>query len=259
MPLGWMDVSRVSFKALLLLERAQLRWFPGWAPERELAVALKANPAVEWFMRHKCPDIAPWLDRITAGVRRAPIAETRAAEVAVLSAMEDLLVYALDPALYDAQPFLNWDSIELTGLVDFAGKTVVDVGAGAGRLALVAAEAGATVFAVDPVANLRQYLKAKARARGLIDVYPVDGLITELPFPAGFADVVMGGHVFGGQPAEEYAEMRRVTRPGGMIILCPGNNDIDTDAHRFLVSQGFQWSRFEEPRDGLKRKYWKTV
>jgi len=50
-----------------------------------------------------------------------------------------------------------------------------------------------------------------------------------------------------------------VTRPGGMMILCPGNNDRDTEAHRYLVSQGFAWSRFEEPGDGIKRKYWKVV
>jgi hypothetical protein len=25
------------------------------------------------------------------------------------------------------------------------------------------------------------------------------------------------------------------------------------------VDQGFAWSRFEEPGDGIKRKYWKTV
>ncbi len=259
MPLNWMDISRVSFKTLLLLEREQLRWFPGWAPERELAIALKANPAVEWFMRHKCPDIAPWLDQVMAGARRARVAETRAAEVAVLSAMNDLVVYALDPAVYESQPFLGWDSVELTALVDFAGKTVIDVGAGTGRLALVAAERGATVFAVDPVANLRHFLKARARDRGLRDVYPVDGLITDLPFPAAFADVVMGGHVFGDRPEEECAELHRVARPGGMIILCPGHDDQDNPIHEFLAARGFAWSRFEEPRDGMKRKYWKTV
>ena len=29
--------------------------------------------------------------------------------------------------------------------------------------------------------------------------------------------------------------------------------------HRHLVSEGFQWSRFEEAADGLNRKYWKRV
>lgn len=42
-----------------------------------------------------------------------------------------------------------------------------------------------------------------------------------------------------------------------MIILCPGTRYIEDPAHNFLVAQGFAWSRFEEPRDGIYRKYWR--
>jgi calcineurin-like phosphoesterase family protein len=69
----------------------------------------------------------------------------------------------------------------------------------------------------------------------------------------------MAGHVFGEQPEKEYQEMLRVTKLGGMIILCPGNNDNDNSTHDFLISNDFEWSRFEEPSDGMKRKYWKTL
>jgi len=262
MPVNWMDVTSLSFNTLLLLEPVQLGWFPGWLPETDLAVALRANPVVEWYLRHKSPQLNKWLDQVMATLQESPLTNTeeiRRAEVAVLEAITDLLVYAVDPAIYDAQPFLNWDSSELMSLVDFTGKTVIDVGAGTGRLALIAAKKADTVFAVEPVANLRYYLKAKARRRGLINVYPVDGLITDIPFPDEFADVTMGGHVFGDRPEQEHQEMARVTKPGGMIILCPGNNDRDNDRHRFLVSEGFHWSRFEEPEDGIVRKYWKAV
>jgi hypothetical protein len=87
----------------------------------------------------------------------------------------------------------------------------------------------------------------------------LDGLITDIPFEDGFADVTMGGHVFGDHPEEECEELLRVTKAGGMVILCPGNVDKDNDAHRVLVSEGFSWSRFEEPEDGIKRKYWKEI
>ncbi len=150
-------------------------------------------------------------------------------------------------------------SNELRSLTNWEGKTVIDIGSGTGRLALVAAEQAQAVFAVEPVANLRRYIREKAHQQGYHNVFTVDGLITELPFPDGFADVTMGGHVFGDDPAAEYAEMKRVTRPGGMIILCPGTDISEQKAHNFLVEQRFEWSVFEEPEDGSKRKYWKTL
>ena len=262
MPREWMDVSHVSFNTLLLLEQVQLSWLPGWLPEDELGLALKANPVVEWYMRHKCPQLNEWLDRVMSAVqgdKPGEPGEVRQAEVSVLATMTDLVVYAVDPAVYDAQPFLGWDTEELLSVTDFTGKTVIDVGAGTGRLGLAVAGQARTVFAVEPVANLRAYLKKKARAKGLHNVYAVDGLITEIPFPEQTADVTMGGHVFGDDLDAEYQELVRVTKVGGMIILCPGNDDQDNEDHGFLVARGFEWSRFEEPRDGWKRKYWRRV
>jgi SAM-dependent methyltransferase len=262
MPLDWMDVSQLSFNTVLLLEQVQLSWLPGWLPERELGIALRANPVVEWYMRHKCPQLDEWLDRVLSAVRNDQLAhpvDIRQAEVSVLASMVDLVVYAVDPAVYHAQPFLGWDTNELLSLTDFAGKTVIDVGAGTGRLALAVADQARTVFAVEPVANLRAYLKKQARAKGLDNVYAVDGLITDIPFPGRTADVTMGGHVFGDDRDAEYRELLRVTKAGGMIILCPGGNDRDDETHGFLVARGFEWSRFEEPRDGWKRKYWRMV
>ncbi len=261
-PQGWMDVSKLSFNTLLLLERVQLGWFNGWLPEPELAIALHANPAVAWFMRHKCPAIATWLDEVMTKLdreRAITANDIRQAEVAVLRSMVDLLVYAVDPTVYDAQPFLAWNPEELTNLVDFTGKTVIDVGSGTGKLAFIAAETAETVYAVEPVANLRYYLKAKTKAKSLSNVFVVDGLVTDLPFPDGFADVTMGGHVFGDAPEAEDAEMTRITQSGGMVIYCPGNGDRDDERHQFLISRGYAWARFVEPPEDVVRKYWRKV
>jgi SAM-dependent methyltransferase len=261
MPLNWTDVSKYSFKALLLLERVQIGWlsiYPG-IPKAELAAALRANPAVEWYLRHKNPQINPWLDEVMQHAGKFK-GKRREAEIAVLRSIEDWIVYALDPHIYDAQPFLGWDSSELTSMIDFNHKIVLDIGSGTGRLALTAAQTGARlVCAVEPVENLRHYLVQKAFKMGLSNVYAVEGLITSIPFPDGYADVTMGGHVFGDDPRGEFEEMKRVTRRGGMILLCPGTSENEQTAHQFLVSQGFGWSEFEEPQDGTKRKYWLTV
>jgi len=259
MPVNWMDVSSLSFNSILLLERVQLSWFPGWLPEMELSVALKANPVIEWWIRHKCPDIEPWLDTVLkdCNEERSPLA-IRQAEVSVLKSITDLLVYAINPTIYDALPFLKWDSRELTGAADFRDKTVIDIGAGTGRLTLLAAQSAKVVFAIEPVENLRRYLKDKARKSGFNNIFPVDGTTTAIPFPDQFADISIGGHVFGDQSEVEYSELARITRKGGQIILCPGNNDRDNEIHQFLLEKGFLWSSFEEPVDGMKRKYWKT-
>lgn len=260
MPLNWIDTANLSFNNLLLLERVQISWLPGWVPEQALATALQANPAVAWFLRRKCPEVSAWLDEICAGEHGADPREVYAAEQQVLATINDLLVYVIDPSLYDSQPFLGWDSAELASLVDFSDKVVLDVGAGTGRLTFVAAPSARVVYAVEPVGNLRRYLKEKSRQLGYGNVYPQEGLIADIPFPDGFADVVMAGHVFGDAPREELDELERVTRPGGVVILCPGTSDnaVEEFPHQALLERGYRWSRFEEPQDGWKRKYWRV-
>lgn len=260
MPVNWIDVQSLSFNSLLLLEREQLSWFPGWLNETELGLALLANPVVAWYMRHKCPEIEKWVEGVVRHAGTTVSAErARQAELYILAQINDLLVYAVDPTIYDAQPFLNWNSEELRTLADWQGKLVVDIGSGTGRLAFVAAEAAArAVFAVEPVANLRNYIRQKAATQGLNNIFTMDGLITRLPFPDDFVDITMGGHVFGDMPQAEYDEMMRITRPGGKVILCPGTSKPEGEAHDFLVAQGFEWAWFEEPMDGPKRKYWKV-
>ncbi len=250
MTVNWIDVTNLSFNTLLLLERVQLSWFPGWVPEEELTIALSANPTIELYLRHKCPEIIPWLDHIQSShaPEHPPTQEIiRQAEIKILDTINDLMTYVVDPVIYDNQPFMGWDSIELRGLTDFNGKIVIDIGSGTGRLAFIAAENASAVFAVEPVGKLRRYIQQKARAQNLTNIFPVDGLITELSFTDGFADITMSGHGFGDHPQIEYVEMKRVTKPSGMLILCPGTSLTQTAIHEFLLSQGFSYSQFEDP------------
>jgi len=254
----WIDVEALPFEVLLLLEDPHLRWFPRDWPGNELGVALRQNPSVRDFLRVRSRGACDWVDAL---VERAPdvdAATLRRCEVAVMARIADWLVYVVRPEAYDAQPFLRWDDGELLRLVDPRGKVVLDVGSGTGRLLEPLIADAAVAFAVEPIANLRRYLKTKFDAHAG-KLFVVDGLITDVPLPTGTADIVLAGHVFGDEPEHEIAELERVTRLGGTVVLCPGANDVDDAAHRALVAAGYTWSVFEEPGDGRKRKYWRTV
>lgn len=261
MPLNWINVKTLSFNVLLLLERTQLSWLPGWLPEEPLAIALHDNPAVRWYLENKNPEIRPWVGALCS--QHPPLddpAAIRMAEETVMASMNDLLTYAVAPQNYADQEFLAYADDELLSLADLAGKIVIDLGAGTGRLTFIAAKAGAkAVFAVEPVENLRHYIREEARKLNISNIYAVDGLITRIPFFDDFADVVMGGHVFGDAMPEELAECERVVKPGGMIIFCPGSAAPEGEHHDFLVAHGFACAGFIEPPDLPVRKYWKQI
>jgi SAM-dependent methyltransferase len=226
-----------------------------------MGIVLKENPSIAWFFLQSYPPIADYLKACRSSIGHAHNeAERREAEIKVLDSMHDWLIYVLDPAKYDELEFLQWDDTSLLNQTDFKTKIVIDVGAGTGRLAFAVADQASVVYALEPVANLRRFLWEKRGKLGCKNVYPIDGAITQIPFPDHFADIILAGHVFGDDCELEYNEMTRVTRDGGMIILHPGTNaESDGQTHQFLVNKGFEFDTFLEPGDGLKRKYWKTI
>ncbi|QVK21391.1 class I SAM-dependent methyltransferase [Mycoplasmatota bacterium] len=254
----------MNINALLLLENVQLKWLAKFKDEKQLSIILKTSPHILWFMKNKCPEIAELLDNVLLKYKNDKILigeELRKIEIAFLESLEDWIIYVTEPEAYDKQSFNRWDDNELLELIDFSNKTVLDIGAGTGSQTFRIAPLAKTVFAVEPIGNLREYIKNKSKQSGLENIYTIDGLITDIPFPENFADVLVTGHVFGDEPIKEYNEMNRVVKPGGMLILIPGNIDRDNDTHNYLLSKGFSWSSFEEPGpdfgSGWRRKYWK--
>jgi SAM-dependent methyltransferase len=247
---------------LLLLESFQIALLPGWVPEREFGVVLSVRPEIARFFVARCPDIAEFVDSMV----RKHGADCAADEIeacgdTLVWTIADLLVYNKCPEVYDAQPFHGWDFAEITSIVDLMGKIVIDGGSGTGRVALEAAETAASVFAVEPVSRLRDFIRAEAAKNGLDNLFVVDGFVDRLPFPSSFADVVITSHALGWRLDKELREIERVARRPGVIIHCPGTAvGKEEDQHAALLGAPwhYDFSEYEEA-DGRKRKYWKNL
>lgn len=101
------------------------------------------------------------------------------------------------------------------------GGRVLDLAAGTGKLTRLLVPTGAEVVAVEPVAAMREVLRAR-----LPDIEVHDGTAEDLPLADGSVDAVtvaQGFHWFDALVA--LAEMRRVLRPGGHLLLVWNTRD----------------------------------
>jgi ubiquinone/menaquinone biosynthesis C-methylase UbiE len=100
------------------------------------------------------------------------------------------------------------------------GTRLLDVGCGAGQLALIAARAGAKVTGCDISTNWLEKARERAAAEGL-SVDFEEGDAEELPYADGQFDAVVSliGAMFAPQPELVARELTRVCRPGGMIAM----------------------------------------
>jgi SAM-dependent methyltransferase len=102
------------------------------------------------------------------------------------------------------------------------GLHVLDLGSGDGTTAIPAAQTGATVRGVDIAANLVEAGRARAAALGLSNCTFEEGDASNL---TGIDDesfdlvVSIFGAMFAPRPFDTAAEMVRVTKPGGRIVM----------------------------------------
>jgi hypothetical protein len=253
--------ATLDVEDLYLLETFQIAYLPGWVPEREFAALLWAYPGIARFLVKRNPALEDFVRQIKAQHESAANPQELAQfEEEVVWTIADILVYQRCPEVYDALEFHDWDFGEVTGITPLEGKTVVEGGAGTGRVTLKTAQTAERVFAVEPVARLRQFIREKVTQADLSNVYVLDGYNHAIPLPEGFADVLITSHALGWYLEEELEEFVRVTKPGGTILHCPGTADSPSEeaVHAILTSQewGYACARYKEP-DGWKRKYWK--
>lgn len=100
------------------------------------------------------------------------------------------------------------------------GQRILDVACGAGQLSLPAARAGADVTGVDIATNLLDQARARARAAGLAIRFE-EADAEDLPFDDATFDVVFSliGAMFAPGPERVAAELLRVCKPGGRIVM----------------------------------------
>lgn len=133
-------------------------------------------------------------------------------------------------------PRLMRSAVRLAGLQP--GEAALDVGCGTGTLAIMAArETGrfTTLFGIDPAPEMITRARQKADRAG-VEVTFQTGVAEALAFPDGRFDLVMNSLMMHHLPAalqsQALAEMYRVLRPGGRLLI------VD----------------FEPPKAGLKKR-----
>jgi SAM-dependent methyltransferase len=100
------------------------------------------------------------------------------------------------------------------------GTRVLDAACGTGNLAVIAARRGCITSGLDIASNLIAQARERARHESSAIEYS-EGDAEAMPYPDASFDVVvsMYGVMFAPRPERVVSELRRVTKPGGLIAL----------------------------------------
>jgi SAM-dependent methyltransferase len=154
------------------------------------------------------------------------------------------LLYRLEPELYDRLVSAERLHPGVLGWLPHDFDRIVEVAAGTGRLTLELVRRAREVLAIEPAGPLREILNQKLvgadhgkRAR------VSDGFFDDLPVGGGCADLVVAcsaltpaaGH--GGEAG--LAEMERVCRPGGCVVIVWPNQVP------WLAAHGYRYVSFD--------------
>lgn len=269
----WINAEEYNMNCFLLFDRWALRWIftdcgaydwfesQGRDYQLEMAKALYRYPHVTGYVRAKAPECGAFLD----GVLAVPYGnwteeEMREAETFILQAHETFVVYVYPEVMNRVNYIRNWDEKYLHELVDLSDRIVLDVGAGTGRLAFAAAKKAKRVYASEPCDCLREYMRDRIRAEGIRNMKVLDGEVLDLPYEDNTFDVVLSGHVIGDFYEEEIAEITRITKDGGWLVICNGDDGFMRSApDQELTSRGFEWFRHESVEGGIIYNYRKQV
>lgn len=267
---NWINPNDYSMDTLLLFDRWIIRylmdeneWYNNDVRDykKDMAKALKRYPYVVEFCKRKAPECTDFLNKVfSLTPANLSIEEAHKAEVSILSAHDTFVVYAYPDVMDKVNYIRNWNPRNLYNLVDLTDKIVLDVGAGTGRLAFAATSKAKRVYASEPCDILREYMRDKIRLNSIRNMKVLDGMIMDLPYEDDTFDVVMSGHVVGDCYDEEIAELMRITKSGGWIVCCNGDDEFKRTApKKKLVNKGFGYFSHESIEGGIIYDYRKQV
>jgi len=121
-------------------------------------------------------------------------------------------------------------------------STVVDLGAGTGKLTRLLVPSGARVVAVEPIAEMRAHIEGAE---------VLDGTAEEVPLPDRSADVVTVAQAFHWFDHDRaLPEIHRVLREGGRLVLVWNMRDLEDPLQR-AVEDLLRPIRSEVPAQAL--------
>jgi malonyl-CoA O-methyltransferase len=163
-------------------------------------------------------------------------------ETPVLEPHDAYALWAAEYPPHAHNPLMQAEERALLSLLprDLGGKAVCDAGCGSGRYLLHAAARGARpLLGVDlseaMLRRAREELARQLTPEDCAEIHLVQASLEALPLSDAWADITLCGLTLGHLPDLDapLAELRRITRPGGMI-LC-------SDLHP--VGQELGWQR----------------
>lgn len=125
---------------------------------------------------------------------------------------------------------------------DMRDRVVLDAGAGSGRASFGCLQHGARrVYAVEPSPGLLNILRRKLSGQSEGDIIPLRGSFEHLPLEDNSVDLALSCSAFTAGPGQGgecgLAELKRVTKPGGKIVLIWPR----TEDRRWLRAHGFHY------------------
>lgn len=242
---------------LFLLEDHQIASLPDRAPRRALAAVVRADPRLHRFLVARHPPIRALLAQLLAEYGPAADAELMAYEQELVWEIADWIVYQRAPDRYDEGSEFDRSLTAISDVVTLDESVVVDAGAGTGEMAIEVARRARHVFAVEPVAALRSYIRERAAQERLDNVFVLDGTLDTIPLPPRTADVLLTRQAIGWRLDAELLEVGRVVKPDGIAVHLSGMPHPappDDDLHRRLLADGYEPDTYRE-RAVRKRRY----